>query len=217
MHLCLAGPRLLQVSKVAGVARCLIVAPDIKPCPYASTNPLAALEVGGAGQAGRVPPGHLKLLGATMHADLPTISNLAQRWSSFGGQAKRTQTRACSGHLPLPRPAAQGILHRARQAGVPVVFALSRRGIGQVFGRDKSMSIVALMSSQGLDPHWAHVMQEAYKVRAAAAATVPPLPAACMPRLCCLPLLLPARRQACSRRPPRAHPVLQGIRLYQQR
>ena len=38
-----------QVAKVAGAARCLVVAPDIKPCPFASTNPLTALEVGGVG------------------------------------------------------------------------------------------------------------------------------------------------------------------------
>lgn len=45
------------------------------------------------------------------------------------------------------------LLSAAARHGVPVVFALSRRGIGQVFGREKSMSIVAV-SAQGLDtPH----------------------------------------------------------------
>ncbi|KAL6782835.1 hypothetical protein ACKKBG_A08275 [Auxenochlorella protothecoides x Auxenochlorella symbiontica] len=37
------------------------------------------------------------------------------------------------------------LLSAAARHGVPVVFALSRRGIGQVFGREKSMSIVAVM------------------------------------------------------------------------
>lgn len=41
------------------------------------------------------------------------------------------------------------LIEDADQAGVPYVFALSRRGIGQIFGRDKNMSIMALMD---LDP-----------------------------------------------------------------
>ncbi|KDD72655.1 hypothetical protein H632_c3068p0, partial [Helicosporidium sp. ATCC 50920] len=37
------------------------------------------------------------------------------------------------------------LLEEAERLGIPVVFCLSRRGIGQVFGRDKSMSVVAVM------------------------------------------------------------------------
>lgn len=45
----------------------------------------------------------------------------------------------------------QMVLASADAAGVPYVFCLSRRGIGQVFGRDKSMSIVAVMHLDGVE------------------------------------------------------------------
>ncbi len=46
------------------------------------------------------------------------------------------------------------LVEDAQDAGVPYVFALSRKGIGQIFGRDKNMSIMALMD---LDPVRAEV------------------------------------------------------------
>ena len=46
------------------------------------------------------------------------------------------------------------LVEDAQHAGVPYVFALSRKGIGQIFGRDKNMSIMALMD---LDPVRAEV------------------------------------------------------------
>eukprot|EP00887_Chlorella_sp_A99_P007105 scaffold2.g7105.t1 len=44
------------------------------------------------------------------------------------------------------------ILRKAQDAGVPVVFALSRRGIGQVFGPDKNISVVAVMRTEHCEP-----------------------------------------------------------------
>lgn len=65
---------------------------------------------------------------------------------------------------PDVRPSAQahvkpirllkGVLNAAYAAGVPVIFALSRRGIGRVFGRDKSMSIVALMNIENVEAEY---------------------------------------------------------------
>lgn len=46
------------------------------------------------------------------------------------------------------------LIEDADSAGVPYVFALSRKGIGQIFGKDKNMSIMALMD---LDPIKAEV------------------------------------------------------------
>eukprot|EP00887_Chlorella_sp_A99_P007103 scaffold2.g7103.t1 len=46
----------------------------------------------------------------------------------------------------------QCILRKAQDAGVPVVFALSRRGIGQVFGPDKNISVVAVMRAEHCEP-----------------------------------------------------------------
>ena len=46
------------------------------------------------------------------------------------------------------------LIEDADSAGVPYVFALSRRGIGDIFGKDKNMSIMALMD---LDPIKAEV------------------------------------------------------------
>ncbi|PRW50797.1 selenocysteine insertion sequence-binding 2 [Chlorella sorokiniana] len=66
-----------------------------------------------------------------------------------------------------PVRALQRILNDAQCFGVPVVFALSRRGIGQVFGRDKAMSIVALMRLDGLEPHMSSMMEAAAQGRLA--------------------------------------------------
>lgn len=46
----------------------------------------------------------------------------------------------------------QAILRAAQGAGVPVAFALSRRGIGQVFGPDKNISVVAIMHASQCEP-----------------------------------------------------------------
>jgi ribosomal protein L7Ae-like RNA K-turn-binding protein len=50
------------------------------------------------------------------------------------------------------------ILQAATDSGVPVIFALSRRGIGRVFGRDKSMSIVAVMMIDGVEREFADML-----------------------------------------------------------
>lgn len=64
-----------------------------------------------------------------------------------------------------PVRALQRILRDAEAGGIPIVFALSRRGIGQVFGRDKSMSIVALMQLEGLETEYQVMVEEAIKGR----------------------------------------------------
>lgn len=64
-----------------------------------------------------------------------------------------------------PVRALQRILRDAESLGVPVIFALSRRGIGQIFGRDKSMSIVALMSLESLEGDFQVMVDEAIKGR----------------------------------------------------
>ncbi|EFN56731.1 hypothetical protein CHLNCDRAFT_51502 [Chlorella variabilis] len=64
-----------------------------------------------------------------------------------------------------PVRALQRILLDAQAAGVPVIFALSRRGIGQVFGRDKSMSIVAIMRLEGLEGEYGVMVEEAIQGR----------------------------------------------------
>ncbi|GAB4818330.1 hypothetical protein N2152v2_005376 [Parachlorella kessleri] len=93
-----------EVSKVVHRAKCIIVAPDVKPNPAAHINP---------------------------------VRMLVQ------------------------------VLHCAELYGVPVVFALSRRGIGQVFGRDKSMSIVAVMSADQCQAEFGAMMQLSQQGRAA--------------------------------------------------
>ena len=55
------------------------------------------------------------------------------------------------------------VLADAHAAGVPVVFALSRRGMGQVFGCAKSMSIVALMPVGECLPELEAMLAEAAK------------------------------------------------------
>ncbi|KAL4447886.1 hypothetical protein ABPG75_005105 [Micractinium tetrahymenae] len=64
-----------------------------------------------------------------------------------------------------PVAALQRILRSAEACNVPVIFALSRRGIGQVFGRDKSMSIVAIMHLDGLEQQFDMMVREALKGR----------------------------------------------------
>jgi ribosomal protein L7Ae-like RNA K-turn-binding protein len=45
----------------------------------------------------------------------------------------------------------QKIMAMANVVGVPIVFCLSRRGIGRVFGQQKRMSIVAVMDTDGVE------------------------------------------------------------------
>jgi ribosomal protein L7Ae-like RNA K-turn-binding protein len=60
----------------------------------------------------------------------------------------------------------QSVLHTAAAVGVPVVFALSRRGIGTVYGREKSMSIVAVMNLDQAEAEAAAMLQLASHGRA---------------------------------------------------
>ena len=53
------------------------------------------------------------------------------------------------------------VIEDAKNASVPYVFALSRRGIGQIFGKDKNMSIMALMSLNGIETEYNIMMIEA--------------------------------------------------------
>ena len=59
----------------------------------------------------------------------------------------------------------QSVINSAESAGVPYIFALSRRGIGQVFGRDKSMSIVAVMNLDQIEVDCAIMAEEARRGR----------------------------------------------------
>lgn len=59
----------------------------------------------------------------------------------------------------------QSVIRSAEEAGVPYIFALSRRGIGQVFGRDKSMSIVAVMNLEHIERECTQMVEEAMKGR----------------------------------------------------
>jgi len=59
----------------------------------------------------------------------------------------------------------QSVINSAESAGVPYIFALSRRGIGQVFGRDKSMSIVAVMNLDQIELDCAIMAEEARRGR----------------------------------------------------
>lgn len=54
----------------------------------------------------------------------------------------------------------QMVMAAADAAGVPYVFCLSRRGIGQVFGRDKSMSIVAVMHVDGVENEYLSLLEQ---------------------------------------------------------
>jgi len=60
----------------------------------------------------------------------------------------------------------QMVLASADASGVPYVFCLSRRGIGQVFGRDKSMSIVAVMHLDGVEQEYLALLNNAAQGRA---------------------------------------------------
>lgn len=53
------------------------------------------------------------------------------------------------------------VIEDAAQAGVPYIFALSRKGIGQIFGKDKHMSIMALMSLDQIEDECAIMVREA--------------------------------------------------------
>lgn len=53
------------------------------------------------------------------------------------------------------------VIEDAAHAGVPYIFALSRRGIGQIFGKDKHMSIMALMSLDHIEEECAIMIREA--------------------------------------------------------
>ena len=57
------------------------------------------------------------------------------------------------------------VMAAADAAGVPYVFCLSRRGIGQVFGRDKSMSIVAIMHVDGVENEYVTLLDQAARGR----------------------------------------------------
>jgi len=53
------------------------------------------------------------------------------------------------------------VIEDAACAGVPYIFALSRKGIGQIFGKDKNMSIMALMSLDQIEEECAIMIKEA--------------------------------------------------------
>lgn len=53
------------------------------------------------------------------------------------------------------------VIEDAAHAGVPYIFALSRKGIGQIFGKDKNMSIMALMSLDQIEEECAIMIKEA--------------------------------------------------------
>ena len=59
------------------------------------------------------------------------------------------------------------VLSAADATGVPYVFVLSRRGIGQVFGREKSMSIVAVMNLEGVEAEYVSLLESGAKGRQA--------------------------------------------------
>jgi ribosomal protein L7Ae-like RNA K-turn-binding protein len=53
------------------------------------------------------------------------------------------------------------LIEDAEIAGVPYVFALSRKGIGQIFGKDKNMSIMALMDLDPIRAEAVEMLEEA--------------------------------------------------------
>ncbi len=55
------------------------------------------------------------------------------------------------------------VMATATLAGVPYVFCLSRRDIGRVFGRTKSMSIVAVMHIHGIENEFVTLLEEALR------------------------------------------------------
>lgn len=65
-------------------------------------------------------------------------------------------------HLAQIKPVhvLERVLSCADAAGVPYVFALSRKGIGQVFGKDKNMSIVAVMGIDQIEQDFAMLLEQ---------------------------------------------------------
>lgn len=53
------------------------------------------------------------------------------------------------------------VIEEATKEGTPYIFALSRKGIGRVFGKDKNMSIMAIMSLDGVEKECQIMIEEA--------------------------------------------------------
>ncbi|KAI8107210.1 hypothetical protein M9434_001853 [Picochlorum sp. BPE23] len=57
------------------------------------------------------------------------------------------------------------VIEEATKEGTPYIFALSRKGIGRVFGKDKNMSIMAIMSLDGVERECQIMIEEAQRGR----------------------------------------------------
>lgn len=119
----------------------------------------------------------LNNLKALQIADSPAVSRLIGKryFCSLKEVSKVVSSARLLLVAPDVRPSAtahikpvrllQMVLAAADVAGVPYVFCLSRRGIGQVFGRDKSMSIVAVMHLEGVGSEYLSLLENAARGR----------------------------------------------------
>lgn len=73
---------------------------------------------------------------------------------------KPSSTAACK-----PVRLLMSVIEEATKEGTPYIFALSRRGIGSVFGKDKNMSIMAIMSLDGIEKECQIMIEEAKRGR----------------------------------------------------
>ena len=108
------------------------------------------------------PPAVARLLGKRYFCSLKEVSKVVQ--SSAVLLIAPDVRHSPTAHIK-PVRLLQMVMAAADAAGVPYVFCLSRRGIGQVFGRDKSMSIVAIMHVDGVENEYVTLLDQAARGR----------------------------------------------------
>jgi ribosomal protein L7Ae-like RNA K-turn-binding protein len=108
------------------------------------------------------PPAVTRLIGKRYFCSLKEVSKVvgASRMLLIAPDVRPSITA----HIK-PVRLLQMVMAAADAAGVPYVFCLSRRGIGQVFGRDKSMSIVAVMHVDGVENEYLTLLEQAAQGR----------------------------------------------------
>jgi ribosomal protein L7Ae-like RNA K-turn-binding protein len=108
------------------------------------------------------PPAVTRLIGKRYFCSLKEVSKVvaASRMLLIAPDVRPSITA----HIK-PVRLLQMVMAAADAAGVPYVFCLSRRGIGQVFGRDKSMSIVAVMHVDGVENEYVTLLEQASQGR----------------------------------------------------
>jgi hypothetical protein len=182
------------VSKVVHRARALIVAPDVKPSSTAHIKPVRMLQAvlrcaalnsvpvvfalsrRGIGQVGLLFEDGVGLVAGRPPARLGLRAPL-RRGCALPAWLGST---AC---LPTVRLSTPGCTSRCRLGCIRSVPFLASPCLGpqphlpdpaappcrapQVFGRDKSMSIVAVMNTEGCHPQFMQMLEHAAQVRAA--------------------------------------------------